>query len=198
VATDLVRDPTADLFGESPLQALHGLHENPEFGLGDVPSQVVEEALSAGCEVEGPHKIAWRFSVLTTKAAMRVLSNALKNSRDVGERVLDRAATVIVLWWDETAGGPDADRLEPESNLWILRGGRLVQNVMLAVHAQGYVAGWDSAVAALPQATRAALGAPEHWIPFGAVAIGPPPSRSLAPRSPPDWRSVTSWSEPET
>ena len=68
--------------------------------------------------------------------------------------------------------------------MFMLSGGAAIQNLMLALYAQGLASCWVSSTLFCKEETRTALGLGQEWIPLGSVAVGPPPSGAGPPPRP--------------
>jgi len=205
--TDLLRTAGTDLFRESPLQALHARRTIRSFGQGDVPRDVLEEAIRAACTAPAPHHTRpWRFTVLTSEPARRGLLAAIADAwradlRGDGtpEEVIDRrivrsdsvlgAAPVLIVPWVSFEGShpyADRERAHAEQEMFLLSGGAAIQNLLLALHAQGYASCWISSTLFCQEESRAALGMDDTWFALGTVAVGPMPAGAASPRPPLD------------
>jgi coenzyme F420-0:L-glutamate ligase/coenzyme F420-1:gamma-L-glutamate ligase len=203
-AADLVRPPEEDMFRESPLQSLHARRSLRAFGEGDVPVAALEEAVRAACTAPAPHHTRpWLFVALTSPASKRRLLAAMATAwrsdlegdgtpEHVIERRLARsdalfgAAPAIVVPFVRLRGShsyPDDERAAAEREMFLLAGGAGIQNLLLALHAQGLGSCWVSSTLFCKEETREALGLDEEWIPLGAVAVGPLPA-DLPPERP--------------
>jgi coenzyme F420-0:L-glutamate ligase / coenzyme F420-1:gamma-L-glutamate ligase len=80
---------------------------------------------------------------------------------------------------------PDDERRHAEREMFLLSGGAAVQNLLLALHAQGVASCWVSSSLFCQDETRAALGADERSFAMGTVAAGPMPAGAAAPPRPP-------------
>ena len=60
------------------------------------------------------------------------------------------------------------------------------QNLLLALHAQGYASCWISSTLFCQQESREALGMDDAWFALGTVAAGPMPAGAATPRPPLD------------
>lgn len=202
-ARALVRAPEDDLFRSSPLQAIVSRRTIRRFGPGEVPREALEEAVRAACTAPAPHHTRpWMFSVLETPAARRALRAAMAAAwradleRDgVPEATIARrlarsdavlgAAPVLVVPWVRFEGAhpyPDAERAGAEREMFLLSGGAAIQNLLLALHAQGLASAWISSTLFCQEETRAALGVEEGWHALGTVAVGRPPEGEPPPR----------------
>lgn len=197
VATDLVRAPDEDLFRASPLQSLHARRTIRSFGPGDVPREALEEAVLAACTAPAPHHTRpWRYTALTSPAARATLLAAMAHAwrADLGadgvpeeviarriaksDAVLGAAPALIVPWlsFEGAHAYPDDGRSRAERDMFLLSGGAAVQNLLLALSAQGLASCWISSTLFCPEATRSALGVEATWSPLGAIACGPMPT----------------------
>jgi coenzyme F420-0:L-glutamate ligase/coenzyme F420-1:gamma-L-glutamate ligase len=69
--------------------------------------------------------------------------------------------------------------------MFLLSAGAAIQNLLLALHAQGLASCWISSTLFCQEETRAVLDAPEAWTALGAVACGPMPEGEAPPPRPP-------------
>jgi coenzyme F420-0:L-glutamate ligase/coenzyme F420-1:gamma-L-glutamate ligase len=214
-ARDLVRPPEEDLFRESPLLSLSARRTIRSFGPGAVAREAIEEAIRAACTAPAPHHTRpWRFTAISSPAAKRALLSAMAEAwradlaRDgTSERTIERrlarsdavlgAAPVLVVPWISFRGSnayPDAERAHAEQEMFLLSGGAAIQNLLLALHAQGLASCWISSTLFCQEETRAALGAPDDWFALGTVAVGPMPEGGAPPPRPPlDLDELLSW-----
>lgn len=207
---DLIRPAENDLFRESPLVSISARRTIRSFGPGDVPADVVEEAIRAACTAPAPHHTRpWSFVVLRSDASKRRLLGAMAEAwRDdlrgdgVPEETIERrlsrsdavlgTAPILIVPWVTFAGAhryPDAERAHAEREMFLLSAGAAIQNLLLALHAQGYGSCWISSTLFCQEETRAALGVDEGWFALGAVAAGPMPAGAASPRPPLDLSS---------
>jgi len=216
-ARDLIRAPQGDLFRESPMQSLHARRTIRSFGPGTVPRERVADAIAAACAAPAPHHTRpWAFVALDEAPAKRALLSAIAHAwrsdlrsdripEDVielriarSDAVLGRAPTLIVPFvrFEGAHPYPDAGRAGAEREMFLLAGGAAIQNLLLALHAQGYAACWISSTLFCQEETRAALGMDRGWYALGTVACGPTPGGGAAPRPRPpvDLDAVLRWS----
>jgi coenzyme F420-0:L-glutamate ligase/coenzyme F420-1:gamma-L-glutamate ligase len=201
--SDLVRPPDEDLFREAPLLSISARRTIRSFGPGDVPPEVVAEAVRAACAAPSPHHSRpWRFTGVTSSPAKRALLGALAEAwrRDLGrdgvpaeriERRIERsdailgAAPVLVVPWVTFAPSQayaDRERSHAEREMFLLSAGAAIQNVLLALHAQGYASAWLASTLFCQEEARSVLGMGDDWFALGTVAIGPMPDGALEPR----------------
>jgi coenzyme F420-0:L-glutamate ligase/coenzyme F420-1:gamma-L-glutamate ligase len=204
-ARDLIRPPQEDLFRESPLQSLAARRTIRFFGQGAVPRDALEEAVRAACTAPAPHHTRpWLFTVLESEAAKKRLLAAMASAwvedlRGDGteDRVVERrlrksdavlgAAPVLIVPAVRMRGAHsyrDEERTSAEREMFLLSGGAAIQNLLLALHAQGVASCWMSSTLFCKEETRDALGLEDEWIPLGSVAAGPMPEGAPPGRPP--------------
>jgi coenzyme F420-0:L-glutamate ligase / coenzyme F420-1:gamma-L-glutamate ligase len=202
-AAEIVRPPDEDLFRESPLQAIHARRSIREFGPGDVPRDTLLEAVRAACTAPAPHHTRpWVFAVLESEPAKRRLLGAMAEAwvrdlrrdgspEEVMERrlrksdaLLGRAPVLIVpaVRLEGAHSYQDEDRASAEREMFLLSAGAAVQNLMLALHAQGVASCWVSSTLFCKEETRTALELTDEWLPMGTIACGPPPANESPAR----------------
>lgn len=211
LARDLVRPAEEDLFRESPLLAVSARRTIREFGSGEVPREVVAEAVAAALTAPVPHGSRhrtrpWLWVVLDSGPGRRRLLGAMAEAwvRDLRadgtpEGVIRRrlarsdallgAAPLLAIPSLTLAAAddyPDPRRRKAEREMFLLATGAAVQNFMLALHAQGYGSAWVSSTLFCKDEAREALGLEAAWLPMGAVAVGPRPASEPPPRPPLD------------
>ena len=205
--SELVRPPEEDLFRTSPLLSISERRTIRSFGPGEVPRDAVEEAVRAACTAPAPHHTRpWSFSAIWSPAAKRRLLGAIADAwredlrRDgtpgsTIERRIERsdavlgAAPVLIVPWVRFHGAhpyADAERSHAEQEMFLLSGGAAIQNLLLALGAQGFASCWISSTLFCQQESRAALGMSEEWFALGTVAAGPMPVGAAPPRPPLD------------
>ena len=205
--SELVRPPEEDLFRSSPLLSISERRTIRAFGAGDVPREAVEEAVRAACTAPAPHHTRpWSFSAIWSPAAKRRLLGAIAEAwrgdlRGDGtpEATIERriarsdavlgAAPVLIVPWVRFEGAhpyADAERAHAEQEMFLLSGGAAIQNLLLALSAQGFASCWISSTLFCQEESRAALGMSEDWFALGTVAAGPMPTGAASPRPPLD------------
>jgi coenzyme F420-0:L-glutamate ligase/coenzyme F420-1:gamma-L-glutamate ligase len=204
-ASELVRPADEDMFRESPLLSVSARRTIRAFGEGEVPREAVEEAVRAACTAPAPHHTRpWRFTALTSPAAKRSLLAAMaeawradllgdRTSQETIERRLSKsdavlgAAPMLIVPWVTFAGSHtygDAERAHAEQEMFLLSAGAAIQNLLLALHAQGVASCWISSTLFCQEETRAVLGMGDEWSALGIVAAGRMPA-GAAPLRPP-------------
>jgi len=205
--SELVRPPEEDLFRSSPLLSISERRTIRAFGAGDVPREAVEEAVRAACTAPAPHHTKpWSFSAIWSPAAKRRLLGAIAEAwrEDLrgdatpeatierriarSDAVLGAAPVLIVPWVRFEGAHPyaDAERAHAEQEMFLLSGGAAIQNLLLALSAQGFASCWISSTLFCQEESRAALGMSEEWFALGTVAAGPMPAGAAPPRPPLD------------
>jgi coenzyme F420-0:L-glutamate ligase/coenzyme F420-1:gamma-L-glutamate ligase len=205
-AAALVRERGEDLFRESPLQSIHARRSIRAFAPGAVERSVLLEAVAAACTAPAPHHTRpWLFVALGAGPVRRRLLDRMADTwvadlradgtpEEVIERRLGksdallREAPALVVPCVRLLGAhpyPDAERSVAEREMFLLSGGAAIQNLMLALHAQGLASCWVSSTLFCKEETREALGLEDPWIPLGSVAAGWPPEGGSPPPRPP-------------
>jgi len=204
-AREMVRPPDEDLFRESPLQAIHARRSIRSFGRGEVPDTALLDAVAAACTAPAPHHSRpWLFVALRRGPSRRRLLAAMAEAwttdltgdatpQAVVERRLRTSdhllgeAPVVIVPCVRLRGAHhyrDDERANAEREMFLLSGGAAIQNLLLALHAQGLASCWISSTLFCKVETREALGLGEEWIPLGSVAAGPPPAGRIPARPP--------------
>ena len=202
----IVRPPEEDLFRTSPLVAISERRTIRSFGPGDVPARVrrgggsggVHRARapphapvvcsrrsgppprSAGCSRRSPMRGA---DLLRRRRPRRKRSSGACRWSDA----LLGAAPVLIVPWSELRAAPILPRRRaaaPEREMFLLSGGAAIQNLLLALHAQGVGSCWVAVDAVLPggDARRARPG--RGVVRDGDRGAGPLPGGPAAPPPP--------------
>ena len=126
---------------------------------------------------------AWTADLQGDETADSVIERRLRKS----DHLLARAPVLIIPAVRLTGSHayPDAERGAAEREMFLLSSGAAVQNLMLALHAQGLASCWVSSTLFCKEETREALGLEEEWIPLGSIAAGRPPPGDPPPPRPP-------------
>jgi len=210
-ASALVRAPSDDRFmlgtAEAKRQAVLDRRTVREFTDEPVPFDALARAVTSAVAAPSPHHSRpWRFvHVRTPEARQRLLtamheqwSADLRNDGHSEDEVEDRLRRDDALWLapallvpclvpDGMHVYPDERRCQAERAMFSLAMGAGIQNLLVALTAEGLGTAWFGSTLFCPDTVREALDLPEDWQPCGAVAVGQP-SRPIAPREPiSDW-----------
>jgi dehydro coenzyme F420 reductase / coenzyme F420-0:L-glutamate ligase / coenzyme F420-1:gamma-L-glutamate ligase len=206
-ASEMVRPPEEDLFRTSPLLSISERRTIRAFGDGEVSREAVEEAVRAACTAPAPHHTRpWSFTAIRTASAKRRLLGAIAEAwredlrRDAtpeatierriarSDAVLGAAPVLIVPWVRFRGAHPyaDAERSNAERDMFLLSGGAAIQNLLLALSAQGLASCWISSTLFCQEESREALGMGDEWFALGTVGGGRVPVGTAPPRPPLD------------
>ncbi|MGH2785072.1 MAG: coenzyme F420-0:L-glutamate ligase [Actinomycetota bacterium] len=206
---DLIRPTEEDLFRTGAIDAIEARRSIRSFGARDVPKDAIERAVSAAATAPAPHGSRaarpWRFVWLRTDTPRRRFLDAMEDAwrRDLAgdrkpsstidpliarSRSLLGGAPVLLACFVSLAGAdryPDARRLLAEREMFLAAAGAAVQNLMLALNAQGIASCWLSTSIFCSEESARSLGLGGEWQAVGCVVAGYP-AEEPAPRTPLD------------
>lgn len=210
-ARDLLRPTEQDLFRFGSVEVIEARRSVRAFAGRRVATAAIERAVAAAATAPAPHGSRaarpWRFVWLRSEEARGGFLDAMAEAwrRDLEadgtppetiERRVARSsallggAPALLACFVSLAGAdryPDERRARAESEMFVAAAGAAVQNLMIALAAQGVGSCWVSSSVFCPVEARDALSLPGEWLAAGCVAAGypeadPPPRDPLDPR----------------
>jgi coenzyme F420-0:L-glutamate ligase/coenzyme F420-1:gamma-L-glutamate ligase len=189
-----IRAADEDMFRYGSREVVTARRSVRQFTDEPVDPSTVHRAIAAALTAPAPHHtIPWRFALVETLEASKTLLDAMLTSwiadlrsdgfpeEGIARRTrrgdLLRAAPYLVVPCLDTSGAhdyPDERRASAEREMFVVAAGAGIENMLVALAAEGLGSCWVSSTMFCPEVTRAALDLPETWDPMGAVAIGHP------------------------
>jgi coenzyme F420-0:L-glutamate ligase/coenzyme F420-1:gamma-L-glutamate ligase len=194
-AQPLIRSADDDMFRmgtrEAKRQALFDRRTIRTFADTPVPDDLIAKAVAAAVTAPAPHhSTPWRFVVVRDRSTQ--LLDAMREAWAVDLRgdgftdeqiarrlhrgeVLRKAPLLVVpclVTTDAAHDYPDPRRAGAEREMFLVSMGAGVENLLVALAADGLGSAWVSSTMFCKDVTRRVLELADDWDPMGAIAVG--------------------------
>jgi coenzyme F420-0:L-glutamate ligase / coenzyme F420-1:gamma-L-glutamate ligase len=205
-ARALIRPPSGDMFRFGPADVLAARRTVREFTPEPVGPEAVRRAVAAAVTAPAPHhSTPWRFVLVESERAKTALLDGMLaawvddlrgdgfSREQISLRVrrgepLRRAPLLIIPCLHGAAAHryPDDRRNAAERDMFVVAMGAAVENLLVALAAEGLGSCWVSSTMFCRPVAARALGLPDGWEPMGAIGVGHPagPAPDRPPRDP--------------
>ena len=208
-AATLIRNSAEDMFRYGGSEVVLARRTVRDFTGEAVSPDAVRRAVAAALTAPAPHhSTPWRFVICQSAVSRDHLCDAMLEAwiadlrgdgfteEQIARRVrrgepLRRAPLIVVpcLVLDAAHTYPDARRNASERTMFEVAMGAAVENLLVALAAEGLGSCWISSTLFCQDVAARALGVPDGWLPMGAIGVGHAASepKSRPPRDPADF-----------